>query len=304
MMVQDVYVEEGSFEVFPFYYTKFIITALSPEWGLTAARTVNHINWTSIVERLDLNKEISERDYFFVPRVGIDKFLEHTNTPDYRPGISLMIGAYNVATLKLELLKRLYALNCPTISLFDGFHKEEKIETTISVQDLVEVITGGKAIKAKMGDLIILSIPTSEGTPCRLQPEFNIKKGFMGANFMICGVAQKETLKATMSAVDAIQDFDNVFCPYPAGINRFGSIFGTEQYYPTLREKISETKIHKAVKCIYEVEVDGIGLESIKRALRAGIEEAAQVKGIKQILIREIPEEFKGKKVPLTEILI
>ncbi len=304
MMVLNVFVEEGELELFPFYYTKLLITALSPEWALTAARTINHVNFSSIVDKLVLNQEITELDYFFRPRVGIEKVLDHSNTPDYRPGVSLMIGAYDLDALKIELLKRMYAINCPTVSIYDGFFGEEDPEKAILVQDLVEVISGSKMIKARMGELIVLSIPTSEGGACRVQPEFTVVKGVMGASFLICGTAQKETLKATMSAVEAIQDFEDIFCPYPAGINRLGTLFGTEEFYPTLRDKNKGTRVPKGVKCIYEVEIDGISLENIKRAVRAGIEEACQVKGIKWILMRENSGKFGGIKVPLTEILL
>jgi formylmethanofuran--tetrahydromethanopterin N-formyltransferase len=303
-MVMDVFVEEGELELFPFYYAKLHITALSPEWALTAARTINHANFSTLVDKLVLNQEITELYYFFGPRVGIEKVLDHSNTSDYRSGISLMIGAYDLDALKTELLKRMYAINCPTVSIYDGFFGEENPEEKILVQDLIEVISGSKMIKAKMGELIVLSIPTSEGSACRVQPEFAVVKGLMGASFLICGTAQKETLKATMSAVEAIKDFDDIFCPYPAGINRLGRFFGTTEFYPTLKEKTEGTRVPKGVKCIYEIEIDGISLDSIKRAVRAGIEEACQIKGIKWILMRRSSGKFGGIKVPITEILL
>ncbi|MHA1277040.1 MAG: hypothetical protein ACTSQI_07240 [Candidatus Helarchaeota archaeon] len=304
MMVFDTYVEEGTLELFSFYYAKLIITALSPEWALTAARTINHINFEIIIDKLMLNQEVAEQDYFFGTRVGVDKVLEHSSTPDYRPGIAIMVGSYDKETLELELLKRMYAINCPTVSIYDGYMKREETEGSIQTQNLIQVLSGNKAIRARMGDLVIFSMPTSEGGACRIQPEFHIVKGFMGAHFLICGTSLKDALKATMNAVDAIQDFEDVFCPYPAGIGRLGTVFGSAQFYPTLAEKLEGSRVPKGVKCIYEVEINGIALDDIKKAVRAGIEEACQVKGIKWILLRRSKEEFNGIKIPLTEILI
>ncbi len=303
MMVNNVVVEEGYIEVFPFYFAKFIVTALSSEWALTAARTINHAPFSTIIEKIETNQEISELDYYLGPRIGIDKHLEHTDTPDYRPGISIFIGGNNTETTKSEMLRRLYVLTCPTISIFDGFHMADESETIISVQELIQIISGNTAIKAKMGSRIIFSIPNQEGEACRIDPEFKVRKGFVGAHILICGTSQKDTLKATMSAVDTIQEFDNVFCPYPAGINRLGSIFGSTHYYPTLADKNTESKVPKGVKCIYELEINGLSLESIKKAIKAGIQEACQVKEIKRILTREPIGKPDGKKLRIKEIL-
>ncbi len=302
MRVNNTEVEDATLELLPFYYAKLVITALSPEWALTAARAINHFHFSGIVEKLELNQEINEIDYFLSPRIGIDQFLEHSDTPDYRPGVSILIGAYDLETLKSEVLKRIYALNCPTVSIFDGFYNESMSDETFSVENLIQIISGNTAIKAKMRDLIILSIPTTEGTPCRIQPAFKIKKGFMGANLLICGVNHKDTLKATMNAVDAIQAFKNVFCPYPAGINRLGTKFGSKEYYPTLIDKVTETKVPRGVKCIYEIEINGIEIEQIKQALKAGIEMATQVPGIKKIMSRGGVGKLSGKKIRIQEI--
>lgn len=298
-MVNNVLVEDASLEVFPFYFSKLIITAISYEWALTSVRTINHPNYASIVEKLDLNQEIGEIDYFFSPRIGVDQRLEHTKTPDYRPGISLIIGGYDLETVKSEVFKRLYALNCPSVSIFDGFSSETKPEDSIAVQGLIQILSGDSAIKAKIGNTIVWSMPTSEGTPCRIQPEFKIKRGFMGASFLICGTSQKDTLKATMNTVDTIQAFDEVFCPFPAGISRLGTRFGATQFYPTLVEKFPDTKVPRGVKCIYEIEVDGISLDSIKKALKAGILTATQSEGIKRILTRGSLGNYNGEEIPL-----
>jgi formylmethanofuran--tetrahydromethanopterin N-formyltransferase len=303
MLVNNVLVEDGTIEVFPFYFTDLILTAETPEWALTAARTINHALFFNIIERLELNQEIRETDYLFNPRIGINKRLDHSDTPDYRPGVSVLIGGYDLETAKIEMRKRLYAVTCPTISIFDGFSKEDEPEDTVSVEDLIQVFSGNTMIKAKIGETIVLSSPTIEGISCRVEPSFKIKKGFIGANLLICGTSQKAALKATISAVETIQEFENVFCPYPAGINRLGSRFGSKYLYPALSEKEPETQVPKGVKCIYEIEINGISLDMIKKAIRAGIQDACNVEGIKKILTWGSAGNFEGKKILLKEIL-
>ncbi|HUY00991.1 MAG TPA: hypothetical protein VMV49_15620 [Candidatus Deferrimicrobium sp.] len=303
MLVNNVLVEDGIIEVFPFYFTNLIITAETPEWALTAARTINHAHFLDIIEKLELNQELSEMDYLFGPRVGINKHLEHSDTPDYRPGISILVGGYDLETAKIEMRKRLYAIICPTVSIFDGFAKEEEPEDTVSIKDLIQVFSGNTMIKAKIGETIVLSSPTIEGASCRVEPSFKIKKGFIGANLLICGTSQKAALKATISAVETIQEVEDVFCPYPAGINRLGSRLGSKYLYPALSEKEPETQVPKGVKCIYEIEIDGISLDRIKEAVRAGIQEACKVEGIKRILTWGSMGKYEGKKITLKEIL-
>ncbi|MHA1266452.1 MAG: hypothetical protein ACTSRS_14555 [Candidatus Helarchaeota archaeon] len=303
MKNEQILVDDADIEIYPFYFANFIITAINYEWALTAARTINHSNFWWISEQLEKNLEIKEERFYFQPRIGIDLRLEHNETPDYRPGFSLLIGACDISTIQIEVLKRLYALNCPTASIYDGFSKEEEPLARVPTQKIVQIFSN-YAIKTKIGREIVWSLPTSEGVACRVQTEFKIKRGYIGASLLIAGLEQKTTLKATMDAVDTIQSYEGVFCPFPAGIARLGiQMRGLDRYCPVLVEKVPQSHIPSGIKAVYEIEINGLSIESIKKAIKAGIQVASQNEGIKQIMVPDPLNKEHGKKIPIRTIL-
>ena len=80
--------------------------------------------------------------------------------------------------------------------------------------------------------------------------------------------------------------------PFPGGVVRSGSKVGSKykflrastntEYCPTLRPLV-KSKVPEGVNCVLEIVINGLDEESVRRAMRVGIEGACSVKGIKRI---------------------
>jgi formylmethanofuran--tetrahydromethanopterin N-formyltransferase len=56
-----------------------------------------------------------------------------------------------------------------------------------------------------------------------------------------------------------------------------------ERYCPTVRDKVPDTQIPADVKAVYEIVINGVNEEVIKKAMAVGIKAAVTVPGVKKI---------------------
>ncbi|HMF34316.1 MAG TPA: formylmethanofuran--tetrahydromethanopterin N-formyltransferase, partial [Candidatus Lokiarchaeia archaeon] len=128
-----------------------------------------------------------------------------------------------------------------------------------------------------------------------VQSEFIATKGVAGGNFMIMGETVESALAGAEAAVEAIHAVDWVMTPFPGGIVRSGSKVGSLKYAkflnastnhlmcPTLREQVEETQVPEGVNAVYEIVIDGLDESHVGQAMKAGIEAASAVPGVKKI---------------------
>jgi formylmethanofuran--tetrahydromethanopterin N-formyltransferase len=126
-----------------------------------------------------------------------------------------------------------------------------------------------------------------------VQSSFKVGKGIAGGNFLIIGKNQESTLEAAEKSIEAIKEIPNVIAPFPGGIVRSGSKVGSkyefmrastnQKYCPTLKNKIVDSELREGDNCVYEIVFDGATEESIKIAMKLGIEAAITVPGINRI---------------------
>jgi len=118
--------------------------------------------------------------------------------------------------------------------------------------------------------------------------------GIAGGNFFILAENQMAALAAAESAVDVISLMDGTITPFPGGIVASGSKTGANKYKfmkattnhryaPSLKDKVTDTLIPEDVNAIYELVINGINEDVIKEAMKAGIEAAVRVPGVKKI---------------------
>jgi formylmethanofuran--tetrahydromethanopterin N-formyltransferase len=118
--------------------------------------------------------------------------------------------------------------------------------------------------------------------------------GIAGGNFFIFGDSQMSALTAAEAAVDAIAELEGTITPFPGGIVASGSKSGAnkykflkatanEKFCPSIKDKVENTEIPADVNAVYEIVINGLDEASIKAAMKAGIEAAVTVPGIKKI---------------------
>src|SRR5687768_13414541 len=107
LRVNDVPIEDTFAEAFPMTAARLIVTAETPGWALTAGQVAT--GYASSVIGCDVE-------------AGIEKWLVPEETPDGRPGVSVLMFAVNREGLQKAVINRVgqCILTCPTTACFNG----------------------------------------------------------------------------------------------------------------------------------------------------------------------------------------
>ena len=118
------------------------------------------------------------------------------------------------------------------------------------------------------------------------------KDGVAGGNFFIMADSQMASIVAAEAAVDAIHAIPGVITPFSGGMVASGSKTGSkysfmsastnEKECVTLKDQV-DTELPENVFGNMEIVIDGVDEESVKAAMKAGIEAACQVPGVIEI---------------------
>ena len=211
-------------------------------------------------------------------------------TPDGRPGVSILICA-SKKKVKEQVLERVAecVLTAPTTSVFDGLpDAEERF-------DIKMHFFGDKfEEKCEVGGRKCWKIPIMEGDYIG-EEEFGMIKGVAGGNFFVMGENQMAALMGARAASDAISKVNGTITSFSGGIVASGSKVGAknykfpipattnEQYCPTLKGKVPDSKIPDGITSVYELVINGLDEDRVKAAMKAGIKAAVMVPGVKFI---------------------
>jgi formylmethanofuran--tetrahydromethanopterin N-formyltransferase len=101
--------------------------------------------------------------------------------------------------------------------------------------------------------------------------------------------------------------------PFPGGICRAGSKSGSLKYKlkastnhpfcPKIRKLVDDSAVPEGVNCVYEIVINGLDLDSVKKAMSVGIKAAVKVPGIVKISAGNYGGKLGPYKVYLKEIL-
>jgi formylmethanofuran--tetrahydromethanopterin N-formyltransferase len=258
-------------EAFGMRAARVVITAQSPDWARTAAQSMTGFATSVIGCKVE---------------AGIEAELLPEETPDGRPGVSVLVFAFDAEGLASRVVERVgqTILTCPTTACFDGLPQATE-----------RVIVGGQL--RHFGDRFQSSkflnghrywrIPVMEGE-FLVQEAIGIQKAIGGGNFLILATDQASALAAAEAAVEVMRKVRGVILPFPGGIVRAGSKVGARRYKkmiastndaycPTLRGRVGVTSaLPDGVNSVFEIVVDGLDRSAIEEALRAGIDAACK----------------------------
>ncbi|MDD3621287.1 MAG: formylmethanofuran--tetrahydromethanopterin N-formyltransferase [Methanofollis sp.] len=271
MEYNGVTIDETYAEAFPTWVLRAVITAVTKEWAHKAAVEATGFATSAIGCPCE---------------AGIEGFVPAEETPDGRPGYSILICA-GKKKIKARALERLSecVLTAPTTAVFDGMPEAEE-----RVPLKLHFFGDGYEYKKEVGGRQCWAIPIMNGEYVG-EEDFGIVKGVAGGNFFIMGENQMAALMAAQAASDAIADVPGVIAPFPSGIVASGSKVGStkykfmaattnEKYCPTLREQVEDSMVPEGVKALYEIVIDGVDEASVKAAMAAGVKAAAKVPGV------------------------
>ncbi|MCX7999426.1 MAG: formylmethanofuran--tetrahydromethanopterin N-formyltransferase, partial [Leptospiraceae bacterium] len=181
-------------------------------------------------------------------------------------------------------------LTAPTTAVFDALDDEDE---KLNVGFKLKFFGDGYEKELEIDGRKIHSIPIMSGD-FLIETEFGIKDGVAGGNFFIMGETQPSALAAAKAAVDAIAEVEGVITPFPGGVVASGSKVGAnkykflkastnEKFAPTLREKVEGSQIPPGVKAVYEIVINGLNIDVVKKAMKVGILAATKIPGVVKI---------------------
>lgn len=288
LKLQGVDIVDTFAEAFPITGTRVIITAISVEWARIAA-TVMTGNATSVIA-CDVE-------------AAIERALGPDETPDGRPGISVLVFAFSRDALGKALTGRVgqSVLTCPTTGCYNGLAGAPK-DKQVSVGGQLRFFGDTHQSSKKLDGRRLWRIPVMDGEFI-CEDRFGTIKGVAGGNLLICGVDQSAALSAAEHAAGAIRQLPDVILPFPGGIVRSGSKVGSrykklkastnDAYCPTLRAVVN-SEIPDNVGAVYEIVIDGLSPEAVRAAMRAGLHAACATPGV----VRVTAGNYGGKLGP------
>ena len=260
-------IEDTFAEAFPMSAARVIVTAVSPEWAITAARTAT--GYASSVIGCDVEADI-------------ETTLAPEQTLDGRPGFALLFFAFSRDGLQKAVVNRVgqCILTCPTTACFNGLPGID--DRAIRIGGNLRFFGDGWQISKLLNGRRYWRLPVMDGEfVC--EDVFGTVKGVAGGNFIILGETQRQALQAAERAADAIRALAGVIMPFPGGVVRSGSKVGSrykklkastnEAYCPTLKGAV-KSALPDGVAAVYEIVIDGVDLASVEAATREGVRAA------------------------------
>jgi formylmethanofuran--tetrahydromethanopterin N-formyltransferase len=262
----ELAVKDTFAEAFPMTATRLIVTADTPAWAAIAGQTTT--GYATSVISCDAE-------------AGIERVLDPDQTPDGRPGVSLLVFAFSRDALEKAVSNRVgqCVMTCPTTACYNGLPVGEK---TISVGGRLRYFGDGWQISKKLGPKRYWRIPVMDGE-FLCEEIFGTVKGVAGGNLILMGKEPAATLVAAEAAVAAMRRCPDVILPFPGGMARSGSKVGSKYkslrastntaYAPMLRGVVP-CGMPPEARCAYEIVIDGLTLEAVERATAAGLNAA------------------------------
>jgi formylmethanofuran--tetrahydromethanopterin N-formyltransferase len=295
--LNGVEVEDTFAELFEMWAGRIIITAENEKWAQTAANVATGYGSSIIASPAE---------------AGIESTITQSESPDGRPGIIIQIYHTARKDLKKQMIGRIgqCVMTCPTTTAFDGLPSAAR---RLRVGRSLRFFGDGFQKKDNFKDRIVWRIPVMEGEFV-VQSSFGAVKAAAGGNLLIFASTQKSGLQAAEEAVNSIRrNAKNVIMPFPGGICRSGSKVGSLKYKlpastnhpfcPTLRDAVADSQVPKNVRSVYEIVVNGLDLESVKKAMKEGIAAATKVEGVAKISAGNYGGKIGPMKIFLRELV-
>src|SRR5262245_20672192 len=248
---------------------RLIVTAETEGWARTAGQVTT--GYASSVIGCDAE-------------AGVERELPAAETPDGRPGVSLLLFAFNLKALQKAVVNRVgqCVLTCPTTACYNGLPVVK--EKSLRVGGNLRFFGDGWQFSKRLEGRRYWRLPVMDGE-FTCEDVFGTTKGVAGGNFLILGEGQEQALSAAEATVAAIRQVPGVILPFPGGVVRSGSKVGSrykalrastnDAFCPTLRGVVP-TALPENVGAVYEIVIDGVDLASVEEATRAGVRAACR----------------------------
>ena len=273
MRVRSTEIVDTFAEAFGMWGARVIITGADKAWSLAAAQSMTGFATSVIGCKCE---------------AGIERYLPPEQTPDHRPGFSVLLFAMDRASVGKRLLERVgqCVMTCPTTACFNGLDGAETVQVGSQLRYFGDGFQGSK----KLAGQRLWRIPVMDGE-FTVAEAFGVQQAVGGGNIIILGINERKTLAAARAATRAMGGLRDIILPFPNGVVRSGSKVGSryktlpastnDAYCPTLKA-ITDSSLPADVNCALEIVLDGLTEDAVRQAMAAGIRAAAKP-GIRQI---------------------
>jgi len=267
MLIQATEIVDTFAEAFAMWAARLVITAETPEWALAAAQSMTGFATSVIGCKCE---------------AGIEMPLAPEQTPDGRPGISVLLFAMNAEGVGKRLVERVgqCIMTCPSTACYNGLTGEQRVPVGSQLRYFGDRYQISKLLDGRR----LWRVPVMDGE-FLVDDQFGIQPAVGGGNILILGSDQVATLKAAEAAAAAMRGTPGAILPFPGGVVRSGSkpksrykflhASTNDSYCPTLRGMSPETEVPEAAGSVLEIVIDGLDLAAVETAMRRGMQAAA-----------------------------
>src|SRR5919107_2961963 len=269
MRIRGVFIEDTFAEAFTMRVARILITGRSLRWVRAAALKLTGFATSVIGCKVE---------------AGVERELPLAETPDGRPGVSILLMTMSKDDLGKRLIERIgqTVLTCPTTACYDGL---PGVPDRVGVGSALRFFGDGFQSSKMVAGERFWRIPVMEGE-FLVQEQFGMLKGVGGGNFLILAQSADAALASAEAAADAMAMHPGVILPFPGGVVRSGSKVGSRRiksmiastndaYCPTLRA-VTKSALPEGVNSVLEIVVNGVDAPSIANSMRAGIDAACR----------------------------
>jgi len=263
MQLAGIEIEDTFAEAFDMQACRLLITAASPQWARQAAAAMTGFATSVIGCGVE---------------AGIECRLDPDQTPDGRPGLSVLLFAMSRSVLAKQLVQRVgqCVLTCPSTAVFAGLEGPERYP----LGSHLRYFGDGYQLSKKLGGQRFWRIPAMDGE-FLCQADIGGQSGVGGGNLLLLARDQVGGLRAARAAAEAIGRVPGCIAPFPGGVVRSGSKVGSKYrqlrasintaYCPTLRSVVP-SQLPVECRAVLELVIDGLTAEAVAAGMLAGIE--------------------------------
>ena len=268
MKLNGIQIDDTFAEAFNMRGTRVFITAQNLKWAYHAANAMTGFATSVIGCGVE---------------AGIERELTEGETPDGRPGVSILMFAMGSKVLMQQLETRMgqCILTCPTAAAFSGIASEDQISLGKNLRYFGDGYQISKLLPdAEGNNQRYWRIPVMDGEFIT-QESTGMVRAIGGGNFLVLGKSQPQVLAACEAAIEAMKQLPNVIMPFPGGVVRSGSKVGSkypkmfastnDAFCPTLKGSV-KTELGMDIESVMEIVIDGLTFDDIALSMKVGIE--------------------------------
>jgi len=289
LVVNGTVIDDGFAEAFPMKATRLLITAHNPTWARHAAVAATGFATSVIACGCE---------------AGIERELTGDETPDGRPGVSVLVFSMSGKELTKQIERRVgqCVLTCPTTAVFAGLADGEPVPLGKNLRFFGDGWQTAKLING----IRYWRVPVMDGEFVA-QETTPVVKAVGGGNLLLLARDTDSALAAAEAAVAAMKRVPDVIMPFPGGVVRSGSKVGSkypalgastnDAFCPGLRGLVAKSEIDEATCSVMEIVIDGLTEAAVGAAMVAGMRAATDI-GAAGGLLRIAAGNYGGKLGP------